>query len=170
MTLPKLDQNEVRFFSGSSHPRLAADIASHLGIPLDETHISRFSNDNLYIQLGASVRSRQVYILQSLSQPVNDHLMELLMMLDIARGAAASEVHAIIPYFSFSRSDKKDAPRISITARLVADLLKTAGATHVMSMVFHSPQVHGFFSLPTDPLSSWLVFKEYLETRDLTGS
>jgi ribose-phosphate pyrophosphokinase len=93
--------------------------------------------------------------------------MELLMMLDIARSAAASEVHAIIPYYSFARSDKKDAPRISITARLVADLLKTAGATHVMSMIFHSPQVHGFFSLPTDPLSSWIVLKEYLETRDL---
>jgi ribose-phosphate pyrophosphokinase len=96
--------------------------------------------------------------------------MDLLMMLDIARGAAASEIHAIIPYYSFARSDKKDAPRISITARLVADLLKTAGATHVMSMVFHSPQVHGFFSLPTDPLSSWLVFKEYLDTRDLADT
>jgi ribose-phosphate pyrophosphokinase len=108
-----------------------------------------------------------VYIVQSLSQPVNDHLMELLMMLDIARSAAASEVHAIIPYYSFARSDKKDAPRISITARLVADLLKTAGATHVMSMLFHSPQVHGFFSVPTDPLSSWGVFQKYLESHDL---
>jgi ribose-phosphate pyrophosphokinase len=134
---------------------------------MDETLITRFSNDNLFIQLGATVRYRRVYIVQSLSQPVNDHLMELLMMLDIARSAAASEVHAIIPYYSFARSDKKDAPRISITARLVADLLKTAGATHVMSMIFHSPQVHGFFSLPTDPLSSWIVLKEYLETRDL---
>jgi ribose-phosphate pyrophosphokinase len=107
---------------------------------------------------------------QSLSQPVNDHLMELLMMIDIARGAAASEVHAIIPYYSFGRSDKKDAPRISITARLVADLLKTAGATHVMSMMFHSPQVHGFFGIPTDPLSSRVVFKEYLSQQDLTGA
>ena len=159
--------NQVRFFSGSSNPALAGSIANELGVPLDETRISRFSNDNLYIQLGATVRYRRVYIVQSLSQPVNDHLMELLMMLDIARSAAASEVHAIIPYYSFARSDKKDAPRISITARLVADLLKTAGATHVMSMVFHSPQVHGFFSLPTDPLSSWLVFKEYLKTRDI---
>jgi ribose-phosphate pyrophosphokinase len=95
--------------------------------------------------------------------------MELLMMLDIARGAAASEVHAIIPYYSFGRSDKKDAARISITARLVADLLKTAGATHVMSMMFHSPQVHGFFSVPTDPLSARPVFKDYLEQRDLSG-
>ncbi|HSL28519.1 MAG TPA: ribose-phosphate pyrophosphokinase [Anaerolineales bacterium] len=162
--------DQVRFFSGSSNPVLAANIASELGVPLDDTHITRFSNDNMYIQLGATVRYRRVYIVQSLSQPVNDHLMELLMMLDIARGAAASEIHAIIPYYSFARSDKKDAPRISITARLVADLLKTAGATHVMSMIFHSPQVHGFFSLPTDPLSSWLVLKEYLETCNLENS
>jgi ribose-phosphate pyrophosphokinase len=160
---------EVRFFSGSSNKILAANIARELGVPLDDTHIARFSNDNLYIQLGATVRYRRVYIVQSLSQPVNDNLMELLMMLDIARGAAASEVHAIIPYYSFGRSDKKDAARISITARLVADLIKTAGATHVMSMMFHSPQVHGFFSVPTDPLSARPVFKDYLETRDLNG-
>ncbi|MEK6750980.1 MAG: ribose-phosphate pyrophosphokinase [Chloroflexota bacterium] len=162
--------DEVRFFSGSSNPKLAENIASRLGVPLDETHVSRFSNDNMYIQLGASVRYRRVYIVQSLSQPVNDNLMELLMMIDIARGAAASEVHAIIPYYSFGRSDKKDAPRISITARLVADLLQTAGATHVMSMMLHSPQVHGFFGIPTDPLSSRLVFKEYLDTCDLSGT
>jgi ribose-phosphate pyrophosphokinase len=170
MTRATIPADQVRFFSGSSNPALAADIAKELGVPLDDTHISRFSNDNLYIQLGATVRYRRVYIVQSLSQPVNDHLVELLMMLDIARGAAASEIHAIIPYYSFARSDKKDAPRISITARLVADLLKTAGATHVMSMVFHSPQVHGFFSVPTDPLSSWLVLQEYLSTRDLNGA
>ena len=162
--------DQVRFFSGSSNPALASAIAHELGLPLDDTHISRFSNDNLYIQLGETVRYRRVYIVQSLSQPVNDHLMELLMMLDIARSAAASEVHAIIPYYSFARSDKKDAPRISITARLVADLLKTAGATHVMSMVLHSPQVHGFFSVPTDPLSSWQVFKKYLESRHLNDT
>src|ERR1043166_7368451 len=136
--------DKVRFFSGSSNPELAAKIANELGVPLDETRTTRFSNDNLYIQLGATVRYRRVYIVQSLSQPVNDHLMELLMMLDIARGAAASEVHAIIPYYSFARSDKKDAPRISITARLVADLLRSAGATHVMSMMFYSHAVHVF--------------------------
>ena len=168
MTKSTIPADKVRFFSGSSNPALAANIAAELGVPLDSTHITRFSNDNLYIQLGASVRYRRVYIVQSLSQPVNDHLMELLMMLDIARGAAAAEVHAIIPYYSFARSDKKDAPRISITARLVADLLKTAGATHVMSMIFHSPQVHGFFSLPTDPLSSWLVLRDYLATLDIS--
>ena len=139
MTMPikALDPEEVRFFSGSSHPQLAGDIAGYLGLPLDKTLITRFSNDNLYIQLGASVRSRIVFIVQSLAPPVNDHLVELLMMLDIARSASAKEVHAFIPYFSFARSDKKDAPRISITARLVADLLETAGATHVMTMMLH---------------------------------
>ncbi len=170
MTNDPISAGEVRFFSGSSNPKLAENIAAKLGVPLDETKITRFSNDNMYIQLGASVRYRRVYIVQSLSQPVNDHLMELLMMIDIARGAAASEIHAIIPYFSFGRSDKKDAPRISITARLVADLLQTAGATHVMSMMFHSPQVHGFFAVPTDPLSSRPVFKDYLAQRDLSGA
>jgi len=163
-----IDPNEVRIFSGSSHPHLAADIAVYLNLPLEETRISRFSNDNLYIQLGASVRSRTVFIVQSLAPPVNDNLVELLMMLDIARSASAREVHAIIPYFSFARSDKKDAPRISITARLIADLLHTAGATHVMTMVLHSPQVHGFFSVPTDPLSSRPVFRRYFQEHDLT--
>src|ERR671923_681058 len=167
MSKATIPAEKVRFFSGSSNPALAANIAAELGVPLDSTLVTRFSNDNLYIQLGATVRYRRVYIVQSLSQPVNDHLMELLMMLDIARGAAAAEVHAIIPYYSFARSDKKDAPRISITARLVADLLKTAGATHVMSMIFHSPQVHGFFGIPTDPLTSRPVFGQYLEERDL---
>lgn len=170
MNRRSIPADEVRFFSGSSNKPLAAGIAAELGIPLAETHIKRFSNDNLYIHLGASVRYRRVYIVQSLSDPVNDNLMELLMMLDIARDAAASEIHAIIPYYSFGRSDKKDAPRISITARLVADLLKTAGATHVMSMMFHSPQVHGFFRVPTDPLSSRPVFGQYLENRDLSGT
>ena len=169
MTNTSIPADEVRIFSGSSNPTLAANIANELGVPLDGTSISRFSNDNMYLQLGASVRNRRVYIVQSLSQPVNDHLMELLMMLDIARSAAASEVHAIIPYYSFGRSDKKDAPRISITARLVADLIETAGASHMMSMVFHSPQVHGFFGIPTDPLSSRPVFGRYLAERDLNG-
>jgi ribose-phosphate pyrophosphokinase len=101
---------------------------------------------------------------------VNDHLMELLMMLDIARSASASEIHAIIPYFSFARSDKKDAPRISITGRLVADLLQMAGATHLMTMMLHSPQVHGFFSIPADPLSSRPVFERYFAKRDLSST
>ena len=167
MKLQKLDPSEVRFFSGSSHPELALQIASYLKVPLDKTHISRFSNDNLYIQLGASVRGRRVYIVQSLSPPVNDHLIELLMMLDIARSAAANEIHAIVPYFSFSRSDKKDAPRISITAKLIADLLQTAGATHFMTIRLHSPQVHGFFNIPADPLTARHKLQRYVKDKNL---
>ena len=150
----ELDKNDVRIFSGRSHPALAASIAEYLSVPLEQTLCRHFSNDNLYVQLGASVRGRAVYIIQSLVPPVSEHLFELFMMLDAARGAAAREIHAIIPYFSYARSDKKDAPRIPITARLIADLLQTSGATHVMTMTLHSPQVHGFFSVPCDPLTA----------------
>ncbi len=163
----QINPDDVRFFSGQSHPELAAEIAKYLSIPLESTTFRRFSNDNMYIQLGASVRGRVVYILQSLVKPVSDHLIELFMMLDIARGAGAREIHAIIPYYSYARSDKKDAPRISITARLVADLLQASGATHVMTMTLHSPQVHGFFSVPTDPLTARPLFVRYLSDQAL---
>ena len=163
----KLDPNDVRMFSGRSNVPLAEEIAKHLGIPLEQTRFSKFSNDNLFVQLGASVRGRTVYIVQSLTPPVSDHLVELLMMLDIAKSAAAREIHAIIPYFSYARSDKKDAPRISITARLIADLLRTSGASHVMTMTLHSPQVHGFFSIPADPLTARMALANHIRQLDL---
>ncbi|MCO6449656.1 MAG: ribose-phosphate pyrophosphokinase [Caldilineales bacterium] len=162
MTSGQIEPDDVRFFSGQSNIPLAEGITTHLGVPLARTQFQRFTNDNMRIQLCASVRGRKVYIVQSLVPPVSDNLMELLMMIDIARAAAAKEVHAIIPYFSYARSDKKDAPRISITARLIADLLVTAGATHVMTMQLHSPQVHGFFSVPTDPLTARGRIVEYI--------
>jgi ribose-phosphate pyrophosphokinase len=161
----EINPDDVRIFSGRSHPELAAGIAKYLKVPLDDTHVSRFSNDNLYIQLCGSVRGRVVYIVQSLIPPVSDHLMELFMMLDIASSAAASEVHAIIPYYSYARSDKKNVPRISITARLIADLLVTSGATQVMTMTLHSPQVHGFFRIPTDPLTARGLFVSHFHER-----
>lgn len=157
-----IDPNDVRFFSGRSNPHLAQNIANYLGLPLEETYFSKFSNDNLFVQLGASVRGRHVYIVQSLVPPVSDHLLELFMMLDIAKSAAAHAVHAVIPYYSYARSDKKDAPRISIAARLIADLLQTAGASRVVTMTLHSPQVHGFFSVPTDPLTARGLFANYV--------
>jgi len=166
----RLDMEDTRIFSGSSNPALAKAIARYLEIPLSPSLIRRFSNDNLYVQLGESVRGRAVYIVQSFSPPVNDHIMELLMMLDAARGAGARELHAIIPYYSFARSDKKDAPRISITGRLVARLVATAGATHVVTMTLHSPQVHGFFDMPTDPLTARPVFDEFFRKQDLSGT
>jgi ribose-phosphate pyrophosphokinase len=164
-----LDPDEIRFFSGRSNPALAAGIAAYLHVPVDATHFARFSNDNLYVQLGASVRGREVFIVQSLIAPASEHLLELLMMLDIARSAAAHAVHAVIPYLSYARSDKKDEPRISITARLVADLLQTAGATHVMTMTLHSPQVHGFFSVPADPLTARALFARHFLDRGFSA-
>src|SRR5690606_11668747 len=162
----KLNPEDVRFFSGRSNVPIAEKIAHHVGVPLDPTHSSRFSNDNLFVQLCASVRGRVVYIIQSLTPPVSDHLVGLLMMLDIAKSAAAKEIHAVIPYFSYARSDKKDKPRISITARLVADLLSTAGATRIMTMTLHSPQVHGFFSVPADPLTARGLFAEHFRDKE----
>lgn len=163
----QINPDDVRIFSGRANPDLALGIATHLGLPLDATHVEKFANDNLEIQLGASVRGRSVFVVQSLTRPVAEHLLELLMMLDIARGAAAREVHAIVPYFSYARSDKKNQPRISITARLIADVIATAGATQVMTMTLHSPQVHGFFSIPIDPLTARALFVQHLRDRGL---
>ena len=149
---------------------MARSIAATLGLELSPSDIRKFSNDDFYIQLGTSVRGKDVFIVQPLCPPCSDNLMELLLMLDIARGGSAKDVCAVIPYYSYARSDKKDAPRISIAARLVADLLVTAGATQVISMTLHSPQVHGFFSVPTDHLTAHSVFVDYLRSRDLGNS
>ncbi len=160
----------VLMFSGSAHPTLAQSIAGTLGLEVSPTTIRKFSNDDFYIQLGKSVRGKEVFIVQPLSPPCSDNLMELLLMLDIARGGSAKEVCAVVPYYSYARSDKKDAPRISIAARLVADLLVTAGATQVITMTLHSPQVHGFFNVPTDHLTAHSVFVDYLRKKDLSNT
>ena len=161
---------ELRIFSGSSHPQLAQEIADYLGCPLCSHKTMRFSNDNLFVQLGESVRGKEVMIIQSLTPDVSDNILELLLMLDAARSASAKTVHAVIPYFSYGRSDKKDEPRISIAGRLMADLLATAGANHVMTMTLHSPQVHGFFSMPTDHLTAHGAFVRHFRKRDLTNT
>ena len=157
-------------FSGTAHPKLAHEIADAVGLSVSPTMIEKFSNDNLYVHLGVSVRSKEVFIVQPLTPPCSDNLMELLFMLDIARSAGAGGVHAVIPYYSYARSDKKDAPRISISGRLVADLLTTAGATHVITMTLHSPQVHGFFSIPTDHLTAQSAFIKHFIQQDLSNA
>src|SRR5512133_862468 len=168
MSEHQIDAQDVRIFSGRSHLAFAQGIADYLGVPPEKSHFRRFSNDCQEVQLGASVRSRSVFIVQSLVKPVSDNLLELLIMLDIAHSAGARSIHAIIPYYSFARSDKKDSPRISIIARLVADLLATSGSTHVMTMTLHSPQVQGFFSVPTDVLTARPEFGAYFRNRDLS--
>lgn len=157
-------------FSGTAHPALAREIAGYLGLELCPTVVRKFSNDNFYVHLGVSVRAKEVFIIQPISPPCSDNLLELLFMLDVARSAGAKGVHAVIPYYSYARSDKKDAPRISIAARLIADLLVTAGATQVVTMTLHSPQVHGFFSVPTDHLTAHSVFVEHFKHQDLSNA
>src|SRR5690349_22708216 len=149
---------QVVVFSGSAHPELASEVCRHLAVDLSTTTIRRFSNDCLYVQLNANCRERDVFILQPLVPPVQEHLMELLLMLDAARDASARRTTAVIPYFAYARSDKKDAPRISIAGRLVADLLTAAGASRILTMALHAPQVHGFFRIPVDHLNALNIF------------
>jgi ribose-phosphate pyrophosphokinase len=158
---------DVAIFSGAAHPDLAAEICDCLGTPLQPASIGRFSNDCLEVQLGANCRERDVYIIQPLVKPVQDHLMELLFMLDAARGASAARATAVIPHYAYARSDKKDAPRISIGGRLVADLLATAGANRVLTMTLHAPQVHGFFSVPVDHLNALNVLSDHFRRQNL---
>ena len=147
-------RDELKVFAGSSNPLLAEAICAEIGIALSPMAVSRFSNDNLFVQIQSNVRERDVFVVQSLTHPVSDHLMELLIAIDALRSASASRITAVIPYYSYARSDKKDAPRISITGRLIADLLQTAGANRVLTMDLHSDQVHGFFNIPVDHLTA----------------
>jgi len=144
----------LQIFTCNSNRALAMEICESLGQRLSELEISRFSNDNLHVQVLDNVRERDVFIVQSFTEPVSDHIMELLITLDALRSASARRVTAVVPYYSYARSDKKDAPRISITARLLADLLLTAGANRVLTMDLHADQVHGFFSTPVDHLTA----------------
>ncbi len=160
----------LRIFSGSAHPELAQEICDYLDVPLYPSVVRHFSNDCLYVHLGVSVREKEVFIIQPFTPPVSDHIFEMLMMVDTARSGSARHIHAVIPYYAYGRSDKKDEPRISITGRLVADLLDTAGASHVITMTLHSPQVHGFFSMPADHLTADQVFIEHFRQRDLSNA
>ena len=157
-------------FSGSAHPELAAEICAHLGERLRPARLARFANDCLEVQLQSNCRERDVYLIQPLSPPVQEHLVELLLMLDAARGASAARVTAVIPHYAYARSDKKDMPRVSIGARLVADLLVTAGANRVLTMTLHSPQVHGFFSVPVDHLHALRELASHFRGQDLSNT
>jgi ribose-phosphate pyrophosphokinase len=161
---------DIGIFSGSAHRDLALEICAHLGVPLHDTEIRRFSNDCLQVQLQSNCREKDVFIVQPLAPPVQEHLMELLMILDAARGASAARITAVIPHYAYARSDKKDAPRISIGGRLVADLLDTSGANRVLTMALHSPQVHGFFSVPVDHLNALNVIADHFRQTDLANA
>ena len=161
---------EIAVFSGSAHPYLAAEICDQLGVMLHPVRLRRFANDCLEVQLQSNCRERDVFLIQPLSAPVQEHLVELLLMLDAARGASAARVTAVIPHYAYARSDKKAMPRVSIGGRLVADLLVTAGASRVLTMTLHAPQVHGFFSVPVDHLHALREIAGHFEGTDIANA
>jgi ribose-phosphate pyrophosphokinase len=161
---------DIAVFTGSAHPDLAKEICEHLGVPLLPTRIDRFANDCIEVQLQGNCRERDVFLIQPLVPPTQEHLAELLFMLDAARGASAARITVVLPHYAYARSDKKDAPRISIGGRLVADLLTTAGADRVLAMTLHSPQVHGFFSIPVDHLHALRELARHFRGYDLSNT
>ena len=154
-------------FAGNSHPQLVEDICAYLNQSVGQVEVFKFSNDNTFVRILENVRQKDVFILQSTIEPVNDHIMELLIMIDAAKRASAGRITAVVPFYSYARTDKKDQPRVPITGRLVADLLETAGAERVVMVDLHAGQVQGFFQVPVDELTAMPKLVEYFVERDL---
>ncbi|MFO0751116.1 MAG: ribose-phosphate pyrophosphokinase [Myxococcota bacterium] len=163
-----MGNGSLKIFSGRSHPDLAQEICRHLALPLGRSHVVRFSNENLMVQIDENVRGADVFVVQTSAPPVNEGIVELLITIDALKHASAGRITAVIPYFPYVRSDKKDKPRISITARLMADLLQTAGADRVVTMDLHAPQAQGFFRMPSDHLEAEPIIADYLRKQDLS--
>jgi ribose-phosphate pyrophosphokinase len=157
--------DELRVFTGNAHPALAQAVTEYLGTPLGECEVFQFSNENIFVRILENVRQRDTFVVQPLSTPVNKNLVELLIMLDALKRASAGRVTAVIPYYGYGRTDKKDQPRVPITARLVADLLTVAGANRVLTVDLHAAQIQGFFSIPVDELTALYLLAHYFEER-----
>src|SRR5256886_15746416 len=161
-------QPEMKVFSGSANRELAQRICDYIGTPLGQATISSFPDGETYVKIDENIRGRDVFIIQPTSPPTNQHLMELLIMVDAARRASADRITAVIPFFGYARQDRKDQPRVPITAKLVANLLHAAGVSRVLTMDLHAQQVQGFFDIPVDHLYSLPVLIKYLR-QVLTG-
>lgn len=157
---------DLKIFAGNAHPKLFTDICGYLGVSPGKIEVFKFSNDNTFVRILENIRERDVFIVQPLSAPVNDNLMELLIMLDAAKRASAGRITAVIPYYAYGRSDKKDQPRIPITARLVANLIEVAGADRVLTIDLHAGQIQGFFNIPVDELSAIPMLAKYYSTKN----
>jgi ribose-phosphate pyrophosphokinase len=160
----------LKVFAGRSHPELADEICRYLDIPLGKSYVNRFSNENLMVHIEENVRGADVFVIQTAAPPVNEGFIELLIYIDALKHASAGRITAVIPYFPYIRSDKKDKPRISISARLMADLLQTAGADRVVTMDLHAPQSQGFFRMPVDHLQATPIIADYLLKQDLSNA
>ncbi len=154
-------KGDVRIFSGTAHPQLAQNVCQHLGLPLGQAQVFKFSNDNTFVAIKESVRQADVFVIQTSCAPVNDGLMELLIMIDALKRASARSVAAVLPYYPYARSDKKDQPRVAITAKLVGDLLTAAGADRIVTVDLHAPQIQGFFNICLDHLTARGLIADY---------
>jgi ribose-phosphate pyrophosphokinase len=159
--------DELKVFSGTSHPALAGAVCEYLGIPLGEADVFQFSNENIFVRILENVRERDIFVVQPICSPVNRSLVELLIMLDALRRASAGRITAVVPHYGYSRTDKKDQPRVPITARLVADLITTAGANRLLTVDLHAPQIQGFFTIPVDELTARPMLAQYFKKKCL---
>ncbi|MFW6118344.1 MAG: ribose-phosphate diphosphokinase [Chloroflexota bacterium] len=159
--------DELKVFSGTAHPALAGAVCDYLGIPLGEVEVFEFSNENIFVRILENVRERDVFVIQPICSPVNKNLVELLIMLDAFRRASAGRITAVVPYYGYSRTDKKDQPRVPITARLIADLITTAGANRLLTVDLHAPQIQGFFTIPVDELTARPIIAQYFNEKAL---
>ncbi|MCY3685213.1 MAG: ribose-phosphate pyrophosphokinase [Chloroflexi bacterium] len=156
-------------FTGNAHPQLARDVCAALDVELGCANVFDFANGNTFVQFLENIRERDVFLIQPGAKPVNHHLVELLIMIDAARRASAGRITAVVPYFAYGRSDKKDQPRVPITARLFADLIQTAGADRMLTMDLHAGQIQGFFHIPTDELTAQRLLAEHFRSQGFDG-
>jgi ribose-phosphate pyrophosphokinase len=157
----------MTIFSGNSNPALAQEMCEYIGLPLGRAEVFKFSNDNTFVRIGESVREHDVFVVQSFATPVNDSVMELLIMIDTLKRASAGRITAVIPYYGYGRTDKKDQPRVPITARLVAKLIVQAGADRVLTVDLHAGQIQGFFDIPVDEMSAMFQAARYFVEKRL---
>jgi len=158
--------DELKVFTGNAHPALAQAVSEYLDTPLGKCEVFEFSNENIFVRILENVRQRDVFVIQPLCSPVNKNLVELLIMLDALKRASAGQITAVIPYYGYGRTDKKDQPRVPITARLIADLLTVAGANRLLTVDLHAAQIQGFFNIPVDELTALYLLSHYFEDRD----
>jgi ribose-phosphate pyrophosphokinase len=162
--------DELKVFTGNANPALAQSIVDYLDIPLGKIEVFQFSNENTFVRILENVRERDVFVVQPICAPVNNNLVELLIMLDACKRASAGRITAVVPYYGYGRTDKKDQPRVPITARLVADLLTVAGANRILTVDLHAPQIQGFFNIPVDELTGLNVLANYIIEKKLNNN
>ncbi|HZS77535.1 MAG TPA: ribose-phosphate pyrophosphokinase [Ktedonobacteraceae bacterium] len=158
---------DLSVFTGNANRPLAAAICKHLRIPLGDADVFQFSNENIFVKINDNVRGRDVFVIQPFSFPVNRSIMELLIMIDALKRASAARITAVIPYYAYGRTDKKDQPRVPITARLIADCITVAGAHRVLTMDMHAGQIQGFFNIPVDELTAQIIQARYFTEKGM---